>query len=607
MQSGTLNTASYNGSQCAPSPRVLEEQVRSLMDAIPESCTVIVITAISVVALLWNANRGVALTVWLMCVLAVQGSRFLLERSYRRDSGRRESLGWAELVAGNSLLSGSLWGVGGGMVFATSTIPLEQVFVAILLMGLGAGAITVTVAFLWAYRAFIMPATMPLVVAGAWQSFVHTETARGLYGLMAALFAIYLIFISRLAKQLNGRLIESFEKRFLVEKLNAELEEQRVALQEARAAAEEANDLKTFLMKFASHDIGNGLLSIGAIVRESKLGTIDPETESLLLAHLVATKNFVEDIRHITNIKEKALVPKPTSIELPILLAKVRGALLPLALHRRVALNLNPQSVWVKSEGWMLDRIIYNVTLNAIQNTREGGSVTIGSRFATEMGAESLIWVEVEDTGIGMSEDQIPDLRPGRPLFARAVEPRDDREHLGLRIVAGFAHALHHPAVILSELGKGSRFRISLRQTPAPTPADGILTEQELQHSAKGLFIGLIDDDPFYLGEVAARLNSFGCRVEASLSGEDAEIALATHDRTPDLLICDYHLGRGVTGLEVAAAIHARLGRAVPLIIISADDHESLRQGVQAGGAEFHKKPLDFEHLRQRIIALTAA
>ena len=581
-----------------PAERAQAEQTQSLMDGIPESCAVVVTTAMLVVALLWSSARGPALGVWLVSVCGIQAIRFGLYRAYKQHPDIKKPIAWAESITLNSVWSGSLWGGGGGLIFATTASALEQAFIAILLMGLGAGAITVTVAYLRANRAFVIPATTPVIVACAWQALQHADTERGIYALMAVLLAIYLLFITRLGKQLNKRLIDSFYKRSKLEELNRKLEEQRFALQDARQAAVDANHFKTFLMKFASHDIKNYLLQLDTTITRAEFGALNPEANSMFQAQLRSVSNFTNDIQNIADIMEEALIAKVVAVDLPVLLAKVRNDLLALAHFQSIQLTLVPETVWVETDPMMLERIVYNVTLNAIQNTSQGGIVTIRVRLVPHTAEVHAVSVEVQDTGRGMSASQIPDLQAKGVMLSRKLAHRGDREHLGLQIVAGFTQVLGHPALIRSEVGRGTCFQMTLTETAPPESRPEAMTAEAFRASPKGLFIAVVEDDHVYLKEVSRQLMSMGCLIEASLSGEDAAHALQQHDRVPDALLCDYRLGRGATGLDAASAICAALGKTIPLIVMSAEDSESIKREVLNAGAVFFSKPLDLDRLR---------
>ena len=102
-------------------------------------------------------------------------------------------------------------------------------------------------------------------------------------------------------------------------------------------------------------------------------------------------------------------------------------------------------------------QILLNLISNAVKFTDRGGRVTVAAAIEA-----ADILIAVEDTGVGISADDLP--RVGRPFFqARgAYDRRHDGTGLGLSIVQGLV-ALHGGEVdIASRLGEGTRVTVRL-------------------------------------------------------------------------------------------------------------------------------------------------
>jgi len=99
---------------------------------------------------------------------------------------------------------------------------------------------------------------------------------------------------------------------------------------------------------------------------------------------------------------------------------------------------------------------------NAVQHTREGDEIEIGSRMS---GAEAELWVR--DTGDGIAPGEVERIFD---RFARGGRKRaSDGAGLGLSIVRAIADAHHGHVAVTSELGEGSRFLILV---PVDQPLD---------------------------------------------------------------------------------------------------------------------------------------
>jgi cell cycle sensor histidine kinase DivJ len=102
-------------------------------------------------------------------------------------------------------------------------------------------------------------------------------------------------------------------------------------------------------------------------------------------------------------------------------------------------------------------QVMLNLLANAVKFTNRGGRIDVAARVE----AADLV-VTVEDTGIGIGEDDLP--RLGQPFFQvrAAYDRRHDGTGLGLSIVQGLV-ALHGGRVnITSRLGEGTCVNVRL-------------------------------------------------------------------------------------------------------------------------------------------------
>ena len=115
------------------------------------------------------------------------------------------------------------------------------------------------------------------------------------------------------------------------------------------------------------------------------------------------------------------------------------------------------------------NQILINLVSNAIKFTPRGGSVAVGARCEGVMLA-----VTVEDTGVGIGEDDLP--RLGEAFFqARAsYDRRHDGTGLGLSIVKGLVQLHDGDMAIASRLGEGTRVTVRLPLEREGRPADPV-------------------------------------------------------------------------------------------------------------------------------------
>jgi CheY-like chemotaxis protein len=82
----------------------------------------------------------------------------------------------------------------------------------------------------------------------------------------------------------------------------------------------------------------------------------------------------------------------------------------------------------------------------------------------------------------------------------------------------------------------------------------------------------VIDDDPLILEATEGLLRSWGCCVVTAQSCDEALVHLAETEagRGPDVIVCDYQLSRGMTGVDAIERLRSAFGK-IPALLVSAD------------------------------------
>jgi len=115
---------------------------------------------------------------------------------------------------------------------------------------------------------------------------------------------------------------------------------------------------------------------------------------------------------------------------------------------------------------------------------------------------------------------------------------------------------------------------------------------------ASGKLIVVIDDDPLVLDGTCGLLRSWGCRVVKGDSGSRALAALADHHQPPDLVISDFRLSDGETGIEAIAELRSAFPNLIPAFLVTGDAGPEPLQKARAGGFHLLHKPVDPMMLR---------
>ncbi|MEX2035314.1 MAG: PAS domain-containing sensor histidine kinase [Xanthobacteraceae bacterium] len=241
---------------------------------------------------------------------------------------------------------------------------------------------------------------------------------------------------------------------------------QEQALEEARAEADRANAAKVKFLANMSHELRTPLNAIigfsDMLMNEDKmrLGVAQRQEYAQLIndsgTHLLSVVNGILDMSKMETgdfeISPEPFAPAPVLGNCCDLLAlKAREAGLDLALQLPGDL---PEIVADKRA---FKQILINLISNAVKFTNRGGRVTVAAK--PEAGG---LLVTVQDTGVGISAEDLP--RVGRPFFqARAAyDRRHDGTGLGLSIVHGLVTLHGGHMDIASRLGEGTRVTVRL-------------------------------------------------------------------------------------------------------------------------------------------------
>lgn len=108
----------------------------------------------------------------------------------------------------------------------------------------------------------------------------------------------------------------------------------------------------------------------------------------------------------------------------------------------------------------------------------------------------------------------------------------------------------------------------------------------------------VIDDDPLVLEATDGLLRSWGCLVVTANSYGTAIARLAEMRRRPDLIVCDYRLPEGETGIDAIAGLRSAFE--IPALLISGDPSSPLGQGT--GSYQLLHKPVDATRFRAALV-----
>jgi CheY-like chemotaxis protein/anti-sigma regulatory factor (Ser/Thr protein kinase) len=238
--------------------------------------------------------------------------------------------------------------------------------------------------------------------------------------------------------------------------------------------------------------------------------------------------------------------------------------------------------------------VLVNLLTNAVKYNRRSGDVTI--RWGPDAGA-GRVRVEVRDTGLGMSQQQLAHLfEPFNRLGAESTPV--EGTGIGLVISQRLMQLMQGELVVASEVGVGSTFALTLR-TALPH-ADGVAADagnRSLPAASEpppALRTVLYADDNALNVDLVLSILKTRPHLQVLVARSGREALELTRRERPELLLLDMHLG-DMTGSQVLRqlALDARLAK-LPCIAVSADAMPAaIESAGRAGFSAYMTKPLD--------------
>ncbi|SEN32022.1 PAS domain S-box-containing protein [Luteibacter sp. UNCMF331Sha3.1] len=362
--------------------------------------------------------------------------------------------------------------------------------------------------------------------------------------------------------------------------------ELRVA--ERTAELRQANEAKSHFLTAVSHDLLQPLHAAQLFAHALRSGHADADTARHLDGALTATEDLLAGLLDIARLEGGRLTPRVVDVALADVIGPLAAEGRALAAERGIRFRCVPTHAWVRTDPQLLRRVVQNFLANALRYA-EGGRVLLGCRRDGDH-----VRVEVWDTGPGIADDDRDTIFEA---FRRGVSAAGEGLGLGLAIAERTAALMAHPLGLRSWVGRGSVFHVMAPMAP-PGPAPNPVALPATVATGHAI---VVDNDPAARAATAALLRGFGWTVDALHAPEGA----ATR---PDLLLLDYHLDAGRTGLDALRILRERFGD-VATVFVTADRDAGLRARLQeAGGTVLYKplKPLAMRQAMQRLVPVSA-
>ncbi|MFQ2133687.1 NahK/ErcS family hybrid sensor histidine kinase/response regulator [Aeromonas hydrophila] len=352
---------------------------------------------------------------------------------------------------------------------------------------------------------------------------------------------------------------------------------------------ERANHSKSRFLAAVSHDLTQPL-NAAKLFTSSLLEMLPPADEPARIARhiddaLGATEDLITDLLDISRLEAGKFKAKKLDFALRDVFDNLKAEFGVLAQAGRIQFSVVESGVAVYSDVRLLRRVLQNFLTNAFRYN-PGGRVLLGCRRLGDK-----VRIEVWDNGPGIPADKQEAIFDE---FSRLDHSRTAREQglgLGLAIARGIALVLGHNLTLRSWPGAGSVFAITLNLATRPVATTQVAAPTQRDSQLEGIRVLCIDNESDILIAMHSLLGRWGCEVVCAQSLAQAEDLIAG-GFLPQLVLSDYHLDDGKTGLQALHMLRLAHGNDIGGIIISADRKSELQAQIREHGYGYISKPV---------------
>lgn len=381
-------------------------------------------------------------------------------------------------------------------------------------------------------------------------------------------------------------------------------------LEESRLAANQANQAKSNFLAQMSHEIRtpiNAVIGMNEmILREAKEENIQEHARNVYSAGM-SLLAIINDILDISKIEAGKMELISTEYELVTLVrdcyhtvrakAEDKGLNLCVECQESLPSHLCGDMVRIR-------QIILNLLTNAIKYTDQGRitfSIAAGHRDEDQL---ELV-IRVQDTGIGMSEENLTKLFGNFERFDMKRNQKIEGTGLGLAITKRLVDLMEGTIHVESTYGIGSVFTVTLPQWIADNSPIGEFTlqQKEIRQQSADAWkwlraeeanVLVVDDVEINLMVFSSMLKSTEMQIVCASGGEES-VKLAEQQRF-DLIFMD-HMMPGMDGIEAFHKIRngrKSLNRKTPVIMLTANAIAGMREEyLKEGFTDYLSKPID--------------
>jgi signal transduction histidine kinase/CheY-like chemotaxis protein len=377
----------------------------------------------------------------------------------------------------------------------------------------------------------------------------------------------------------------------------------------AKELAEQANRAKSDFLATVSHEIRtpmNAIIGLTEIIKKDQLTDTQSQYIEQVQLSSYALLGLINDILDFSKIEAKKLEMVFEDFSLYATLDTMRASFEILAEKKDLTLlwTIDPDvPEYVFGDEKRVRQVLTNILSNAVKYTPEG---SVG--FRVSRGANNILQFAITDTGIGIKEEDIPQLFESFAQLDLARNKNIVGTGLGLSISQSLVELMGGRIEVQSVPEEGSTFTVFLEMAEVdPLQIQAAQDTDTLSFRAPDARVLVVDDIEVNLLIASSIIGGFGVEVDEAISGA-AAIELARENRY-DIIYMD-HMMPEMDGVEATHILRGTGGylATVPIVALTANAvTEAVAMFLQNGFTGFLAKPINTQEIAKSLLEFLPA